>query len=158
MPDLYLKKIPGGMLIPDDDDTAEYIATKLKAGKVIKAAVTQPRNYEYLKKFMTLMQILFAYHEELVDKGVEYKGVTVKPSFDQFRGDLVILAGHYDATFDIRGNLKLRPKSVSFARCKQDEFERIYSDVIQAGLTHVCGKMTTEDELRESVDKVLGFA
>jgi hypothetical protein len=68
------------------------------------------------------------------------------------------LAGHYTATFDITGALKLEAKSLSYGKCSEQEAEKIYSDVINAALKQVFKMTMTEQELKTTVDQILGYA
>jgi hypothetical protein len=88
----------------------------------------------------------------------EYKGQKVMPSYDRFRYDLVILAGHYTPVFNIRGELRLEAKSISYAKCSEDEAEKIYSSCIDAALKNVYKTATDEKTLRDMVDRLLSFA
>lgn len=154
----YLRKIPGGMLVPDNEETAEYIQ-KLKVGAVVSAEIVQPRNYKFLQKTMCLFGYCFdVFSEQMEANPIEYKGMKAEPSFDRFRHDLTILAGHYEATFDITGKVKLEAKSLSYGKCTEQEAERIYSDVINAALKQVFRMSMTEDELKRIVDQLLGYA
>lgn len=153
----YFKKMPGGVLVPDNDETAEWLQ-KVKTGDVLGAEFARPRNYKFLKKTMVLFRVCFDHFTEHLDTGLEYRGMKVEPSFEMFRKQLTILAGHYIATYDIRGNVRLEAKSLSFASCSEEEAERIYSDVINAALKQVYRKGISEKELRRIVDDILAFA
>ncbi len=61
-----------------------------------------------------------------MDTGIEYKGQMVKPSFEGFRQDFIILSGHFDVVFDINGKPKPVAKSLSFGKCSQEQLEKIY--------------------------------
>lgn len=155
----YFKKLPNGVLAPDNAETAEWLRMKVKTGAVVSAEFKQPRNYKFLAKTMVLFDLCYGYFKDSVQPlGLEYRGVKAVPSFDRFRKDLTILAGHYDATYDIRGRVKVEAKSLSFASCTEEEAERIYSDVINAALKHVVSVGFNEEQLRQAVDDILRFA
>lgn len=154
----YFKKLPGGMLAPDNDETVEYLQ-KVKTGAVVSGEFVQPRNYKFLQKTICLFRYCFDHFAEtMAGAELDYKGMKAAPSFDRFRYDLTILAGHYTATFDILGNLKLEAKSLSYGKCSEDEAERIYSDVINAALKQVFKLSMTEQELKKTIDTILGYA
>lgn len=154
----YFRKLPGGTLVPDNDETVEYLQ-KVKTGSVVSGEFVQPRNYRFLQKTMCLFTYCFDHFAEtMAGAELEYKGMKAAPSFDRFRYDLTILAGHYTATFDIMGNIKLEAKSLSYGKCSEQEAEKIYSDVINAALKQVFKVGMTEDELRKIVDTILGYA
>lgn len=154
---LYFKKMPGGVLVADNDETAEWLQ-KVKNGDVLSGEFARPRNYKFLKKTMVLFKVCFDHFAEHLDTGLEYKGMKVEPSLEMFRKQLTILAGHYTATYDIRGNVRLEAKSLSFANCSEEEAEKIYSDVINAALKQVYRKRISEQQLRKIVDDILAFA
>lgn len=153
----YFRKMPGGILVPDNDETAEYLQ-KVKTGAVLSGEFKQPRNYKFLQKTMVLFNYCFEHFaDRMGEVGIEYKGQRAMPSKERFRKDLTILAGHYSVTYDIMGNVKLEAKSLSYASCSEQEAERIFSDVINAALKHVVTVGFTEKELRDTVDGLLRF-
>jgi hypothetical protein len=150
--------MPGGTLVPDNDETVERLQ-KIKTGAVVSCEIAQPRNYKFLQKTICLYRYCFdVFAEQMEDSHLEYLGMKAAPSFDRFRHDLTILAGHYTATFDIQGKLKLEAKSLSYGKCSEEEAERIYNDVINAALKQVFKLSMTEDELKKIVDQILGYA
>lgn len=154
----FFRKLPGGTLVPADEDTAESLQ-KYKNGEVLGVELKRPRNYRFLQKTMCLFKFCFEHFaDSMAGAELEYKGMKAAPSFDRFRYDLTILAGHYTATFDILGNLKLEAKSLSYGKCSEEEAERIYSDVINAALKQVFREGMSEQELRQIVDTILGYA
>jgi hypothetical protein len=86
-----------------------------------------------------------------------HKGIQIQKNFERFRHDITILAGYYDFTLDINGNTKAIAKSISFASMSQDEFEKLYSKTIDVLLARVFNKTYTEEELRQVVDKIIGY-
>ncbi|MND38629.1 hypothetical protein D3C76_47640 [compost metagenome] len=149
--------MPGGVLVPDNDETADWLQKK-KTGAVLCAEFTQPRNYKFLKKMMALFHCCFDHFTDQQDWSQQYRGMKIEPSFDLFRKQLTILAGHYDATYDIRGNVRLEAKSLSFANCTEEEAERIYQDVISAAIKQVFKFTISEEQLRKTVEDILAFA
>ncbi|EED0778305.1 DUF1367 family protein [Escherichia coli] len=63
-----------------------------------------------------------------------------KKSPRYIRKNLTILAGFYDVVTTIRGEVRYRAKSLSYANMDQDEFERCYNAMINAALKHVFGR------------------
>lgn len=154
---VYFRKVQGGVLVPDNEETAAWLQKK-KPGTVLAGEFSQPRNYQFLKKMMALFGCCFDYFKDNQDWAVEYKGQKVEPSFDLFRKQLTILAGHYEATYSINGEIRLEAKSLSFANASEEEVERIYSDVINAAIKHVFKLTIDEALLRKMVDDILAFA
>lgn len=151
MAEIVLAKTPGGALVPVDDEGRELIA-KLKMGQGVRAKVVRARNPAFHRKVMALFNLAFgAWNPDTLPV---WKGEPVRPSFDRFRKDLTIIAGHYTATANLKGEVRLEAKSLAFANMDEDEFQKVYSDVLNAVwdrvLKHVAGYASPED-----VDRVV---
>jgi hypothetical protein len=157
MAELIMIRLHSGGLIPATDEDAEALR-KIKAGTAVRVEVRQIRNYKFLQKWFTLAKYAFDIWSETVPPQ-EYKGHPVRPSFDRFRKDLIILSGRFDATYNARGEVRLEAKSISFASMSEDDFERLYSETISVVLGKILGgTRMTEDQLRNHVDNVLAYA
>lgn len=152
----YLRKLPNGTFALEDLDGER--ALKLPIGKVIEVTWREPRNYKFLKKMHVFFHMCYDYFCEHAISAAEYKGQPVTPSYDKFRRDLVILAGHYDATYNIRGEVQLQAKSIAYESCTEEEAAKIFSDCIQAAIQHVYRYQKDEATLRRTVDDILQFA
>lgn len=153
MTDIVLMKTAGGALVPADPQAAEYIA-KLKLGAGVRATIVRQNNLQFHRKFFALLNLGFEAWEpgELL-----YNGVTVAKQFDQFRRDIVILAGYYESAINFKGEVRLTAKSLSFASMPQEEREALYSAVINVLLTRVLTQYTRED-LDNVVEQILSFS
>jgi len=87
-----------------------------------------------------------------------YKGRVMEKNREQFREDILILAGFYEQTFDLKGRMRLRAKSISFAKMDDSEFERVYQSVVTVLLREVLTTYKDRAELDAVVERVLGFA
>lgn len=156
MAELLMIRQPGGMLAPASDEDADTLK-KIKAGAVVRVEVKQVRNVKFLRKWFTLARYAFDIWAETIPP-MEYKGQPVKPDFDRFRRDLIILSGRFDATYNARGEVRLEAKSISFASMSEEDFEKLYSETINVILAKILGgTRMTEDELRNHVDNVLAY-
>lgn len=156
MAELVMIRQPGGGLMPATDEDADALR-KIKAGEAVRVDVKKIRNYKFLQKWFTLARYAFDIWSENVPPK-EYKGQVVRPSFDRFRKDLIILTGSYEATYNARGEVRLEPKSISFSNMSEDEFEQLYSDTIDVILHKILGGSgMTESQLRQHVDNVLAY-
>lgn len=143
-------------LLPADSPTREWFS-KLKIGKTVIANVSAPRNPAFHRKFFALLQYAFEYWSEMKG-GIEYKGQLVQPDFERFRKDITILAGRYRPVVNIKGEVRVEADSISFARMSQEEFEKLYSQVIQVLLTRVfTDPRWDEKALREVVEGICDF-
>lgn len=96
---------------------------KIKVGKIIKCEITQPRNLRLHNKFMALIRMVYNNQDH-------YK------NFDQLRKDLIKSAGFYDEHVSFDGEVTREAKSISFGSMKEDEFQNLYSRVMDEIVTH----------------------
>ena len=154
--DVLLVKLPGGMLAPLDDESADQLK-KIKSHHVLECKLKRNRKPEFHRRFFKLLDIGFDAWTEVAPE-VTYRGQAILPNRERFREDITILAGYYEATFNLRGEVRMKAKSISFASMDQDEFEGLYSAVIDVLLRNVLTQVGyTEQSLREHVDRVLSF-
>lgn len=151
--ELYLTKTAAGALAPADQQSTECIA-KLKLGTTVAATVRQPRNVRFHRKFWALLNVAYDAWEPV---GKEYKGQPVQKNFEQFRRDVTILAGYYESTYTLKGEVRLVPKSISFASMDEDEFGKLYSAIIDVILSRILTNYT-KDDLDNVVENVLRFS
>lgn len=154
--DLIIVKTASGLFAPYGEESQEAVA-KVKVGQLLQGKFTRMRNYEAHKRWWALCSLAFDIWSETAPT-LEYKGEPVLPRLDNFRKDLTILAGWYDAHVNMKGEVRLEAKSISFAAMDQTEFEAMYGKCIQVILDKVLrpGSMT-EEQLRQRVEDVLGF-
>jgi hypothetical protein len=127
------------------------------AGEISFLKFIIPRNGKFHRKFMALLNVGFEMWEPK-RKRKSYKGMAIEKNFDQFREDITILAGFYEQTFNIKGEMRLRAKSISFAAMEDDEFETLYQAVVTVLLREVCTRYAGRDELDAVVNRVMEFA
>jgi len=157
MSEVFLTKTPSGHLMPVDASSAEELE-RFKPGQAIRCEVKRARSYPYHKRWFALAKYAFDIWSETMPR-MEYRGQQVQPNFDRFRKDLTILAGFYEPVFNVRGEMRVEPKSLSFGSMDQAEFESVYSASIDAVLTKVLNNpKLTEKSVREAVDRVLMFS
>lgn len=90
---------------------------KLKVGEEYLCEIKQPRNLGFHRKFFALINMIFD-NQELYN------------NLDRLRKDLVIEAGFYNEWADLHGELHKEAKSISFGSMKEEEFQDLYSKVI----------------------------
>ena len=155
MAELMLMKTPSGALAPVDEDSAALIA-KLKIGQGVKAEIKRARNLAFHRKVFSLFKLAFDAWEP---QAVEYKGQSVEKDFDRFRKDLTVLAGHHNTVINIRGEVRVEAKSLSFANMPEEEFQTVYK-----GLLNVVWRMVLKDAgylnaeaVNNVVEQLLGY-
>lgn len=163
MAEINLVKLPdGGLRGMSDRDQAAYnrFRSRLKnaePGEVIEIEAKLPRNSRFHRKFFSLLNLGFD-HWEPGRKHKQYKGMPVAKNFDHFRKEVTILAGFYEQTFDLEGNMKLEAKSISFASMEDDEFEAVYSAVLNVLLDKVFTRYAGRADVDAVIDQIMRFA
>jgi hypothetical protein len=152
MKELVLTKAPGGALIPADPQAAEFIG-KLKLGQGVTAAIKRHRNPAFHRKFFALLNLAYDAWDPTV---ATYKGQVVGKNFEQFRNDILCIAGHFEMAVNLRGETRVTAKSISFANMDQDEFESVYNSVANAILKRILTNYT-RDDLDAVIDRLMGF-
>lgn len=152
MTDLVLTKTASGALSPIDPQAVEFIA-KMKLGAAVTATVKRHRNPGHHRKFFALLNVAFDAWEPAA---ATYKGQVVGKNFDQFRNDVTVLAGHYEMAVNLRGETRLTAKSISFASMGQEEFDTLYSAVVNVILARILTNYT-RDDIDNVVEQIIGF-
>lgn len=128
----------------------------LEAGELAEIEFVIPRNPKFHRKFFAMLNFAFDAWEP-DRKRKTYKGRPVEKNFEQFREDILILAGFSEQTFNLRGEMRLKAKSISFANMDDEEFERVYSAVVDVILKNVLSTYANREELDAVVSRVMGF-
>ncbi len=153
-------KLSGGQLVPVSDVDKELV-DKIRAGEVVRLTYTRMRNYQFFKKWWALVNFAYDYWTPQVrpdDPQKKWmKKVTPEKNLDQFRKDLTILAGYYNAFYRINGEVRIEAKSIAFGNMKEEEFEKLYSATVQVVINQICIQYS-EDELRSIIDQAMQFA
>ena len=143
------------MIIPVDDCGVDYVK-KLKPGEIIKVTPVKPRNLKFHRKFFSMINFAFDYWQP---PQAEWKGIAAVKSIEVFREQVTILAGYRDVTFNLDGSVKVKAKSISFAKMTEEEFESLYKAVFNVLWTHVMSKVEnfTEQELEHCLLQLLAY-
>lgn len=152
MKEIVLTKAAGGVLVPIDPQAAEFIA-KMKVGAAVRATVKQQRNPRFHRKYFALLNLAFDHWEPVEST---YKGQVVGKNFDQFRNDIVCLAGFYEMAVNLRGETRVTAKSISFGSMSQPEFDDLYNATINVILKHILTNYC-RDDLDAVIDRLTGF-
>ena len=141
-----------GSLFPYGEQAQDYFKC-LKNGETYQADIKQPRNAKFHAKYFALLNYAFSFFE---NADIKYQGEHISANFERFRNDITILAGFYEATYDINYKVHLKAKSISFARMSEDEFEKLYNCTIDVILAKVLTRQTKTD-IDSAVNNILGF-
>jgi hypothetical protein len=129
--EIYLRNTINGLipLYPSDFDEKR----KLKLGQDYKANITNPRNYEFHKKFFALMNI-------------GHENTSLEMPFKTYRKYVTQKAGYFK-TYATHKGVMIEADSISFASMTQYEFEELYSRVIDVIIKDI-GSTTEEVEMQ----------
>jgi Protein of unknown function (DUF1367) len=145
----------GGGLVPDSAAELESLAD-LHHGTTYRVELVAPRNPRFHRKLFALLRILFDAWEP---PPAMHAGIPVARDFESFRDMLTILAGYHTPYFLLDGSVRLKPKSIAFARMDETTFDRLYSRVIDIALEHVpTSQQLTREQIDERVEAILRFA
>jgi hypothetical protein len=153
---ILLKRSFRDELTAADQNTSDFIHS-LKTGQALHGDFKQMRNYQFHKRFFALLQFLYDHWEPGEFQSARWEGITPQKSFEQFRSDIIILAGFFKASYRLDGSVRILPKSISFSNMKQKEFEELYQRVIDVGLQKILVNYS-RDELDNVIDNLLSFA
>ena len=99
-------------LFPADFDEKR----KLKLGEDYQVEVTNPRNVGFHKKFFAMLN-------------VGHENTSLDMPFETYRKYMIVKAGFFTAYQTPKG-IYYDPNSISFASMSQDEFQEVYSRVL----------------------------
>lgn len=152
MTEIVLMKV-SNILVPHDEAAAAFIQ-KMKVGELTHADFKRVRNYKFHKKYFALLD--FAFEQWEPRDGLTYQGMPVAKNKERFRKDLIILAGFYESTVNIRSEVRLEAKSISFAQMDEVEFEQLYNATVDVVLRRILTSYTREN-LDEVINELLRF-
>lgn len=156
MPEVTLIKSPAGSLVPFSEEDVDKLR-KIKTGAPVRCDIAQMRNPLFHRKFFSLIKFLFDIWSETIPRQA-YKGVDVMPSMERFRKDLIILTGRYEASYNIRGEVRLEAASIAFSKMSQEEFEKLFSDVINVALKKVIDAPDLDEHrVRHLVEQLMAY-
>ena len=132
--------------MPYDSESEEWL--QASSAPFFIADISTPRNYQFHKKYFALLNIAYK-HWEPETQDTKY-GAPEK-NFDRFRDEITIMSGYYTVAATINGDVRLIPKSISFAKMDEETFQAYYSKVIDVILKKVLIGWTIEQ-----VDQQIG--
>lgn len=133
MPDCYFQKTAGGILLPADDETADYL-TSIKTGTFLKSKITKPRNYEFHKKVFGFFNFCFEHWAA----EIAYQFMDERAQKNAFRKQLTILAGYRIAVTNLRTKtVGYEAQSLAFDNMEEDEFRLCYVALTQAAMGNI---------------------
>lgn len=129
------------ILLPSLPEDAEALAS-IANGEVIEIEFKAPRNGKFHRKFFALLGVV-------VD-GTDYDNV------EQILHLLKLKLGHYENIINTNGKVVYFPKSISFAKMNQIEFERFYNQSVNIILRDFLQNWT-KDDIDRAVERIIRF-
>lgn len=141
---LFVKQ-PGGTLTPAGDMESEKM-TRFRTGQMYEVEMKLTRNPKFHSKMFSFFQFCFAHW----GGGREF--VSESKQFDTFRKDLTILAGFFEESYNIHGDVRIEAKSLAYANMPPEEFAECYGALITAAIKHIFQE--ADDAI---YDRLMGF-
>lgn len=154
---ILTKRTYRDQLTPGNQATADFIHS-LPAFSTIHGEFRKMRNVLFHRKMFALFNFLYDQWQPGELQGTKWKGVVPQKSFEQFRKDLIILAGFYQAFYRLDGSVRIEAKSISFGSMDQEEFEELYSKIIDVGLNKILPQSYDKKHLDEIINELLAFS
>lgn len=123
-------KEAGGIFRPASDMEYEK-TTKFKTNNMYDVEVKLPRNSQFHGKAFAFFNFCFEHwrcDREFLDESGQ---------FDVFRKNLTCLAGFYAEYYNMKGEVRIEAKSLSFGSMTQEEFEKCYLALTNAAIEHI---------------------
>lgn len=119
-----------GYLVPVRDQDVEWLLKASNEEYLLgEIKVLSGRNAKFFRKWWAMVN--FAY-EHFEPQAIESKYGKPEKSLERFRKDLTILAGYYNPTYKINGELVLEPKSIAWSKMDEEEFKLFYTATFNA--------------------------
>ena len=142
----FFIKMPNHSLVPASEGDRKMLF-KISPGEPVELKYRRARNYLFHKKFFALMHFAFDYWEPDFEK-----------SFDRFRKDITILAGYYEESRRLNGEVRVEAQSIAFDKMPEEEFESLYTKCIDVIVTKILpAQGFTDETLRQVVELVEEF-
>ena len=135
-----------GKLEPTDD-AGRVVLSRIEEGSLVNVTVTRPRNLAWHRRYWAALQLVF--ENQSYFKTVDLLHAAVKVGMDY--ADLVMVR-------DTHGVLRETyvPKSESFSKMTQDEFETFWNDFCDFVCARIIPGMNKEDFVRE-LEELIGM-
>jgi hypothetical protein len=148
----FIKKLPNGF-VPVIDMSEPGVFDSMKLGEIIQIDFKRPRNIMRHRKFFALLNL--AYEGWEIPEST-YNGMPANKNFERFRKDIICQAGYYDVVANLKGEVRAEAKSISFGGMEEDEFNKLYNDVVNVILKHVLNNYT-RDDLDSVIEQIVSF-
>ena len=139
-------------LVPADHAAEEWFH-KIKPGRPVDVTVTLPRNKGFHRKFFVMLNMAYQNYDW---PDIQTAHGPSKCTYDKFREHVTIKSGHWKYEVTPEGKVVEVADSIAFDKMEQDEFERLYSDVLDVILMNFLTNWTRGD-MEYAVNQMMTF-
>lgn len=117
---------------------------KLKTGETYLAEIRKPRNLQFHRKYFSLIRCAWEYQNEKIISHFNN-------SIEAFRKTIEIASGWFEPIYSIQRKEWIEtPKSISFDKMSEDEFQCLYENV-KATLFNIFLKNISKEEFEKNL-------
>lgn len=120
-------KQPGGVLIPASDIEAATMI-QFQNGEQYSVDIKKTRNQKFHRKVFKFFRFCFDHWRS------ELEFTNERKQFEVFRNNLTVVAGYYEEFYNIKGEVRVEAKSLSYESMDDLEFSECYSALINAAM------------------------
>jgi len=131
----------GDYFVPSLEEDLEKL-TKVKFGEIIQVTFKKPRNSKFHRKFFALLQIVVG--------NTDYKNV------NQVLMLMKLKLGYFEFIVNTNGKLVYMPKSISFGKMDEIEFQIFYKQAIHKVLSDFLTNWE-EEHVNQAIEQVIRF-
>ncbi len=117
---------------------------------------TKMRNVKFFRKWWSMIHFAFEHWEPAALPEQRFKDLECGKNIERFRKDITILAGHYDASYRLNGEMRVEAKSIAFDEMSEEEFVEFYKQCFDVIAKHVFSHYTHE-ELQDVERQLMEF-
>ena len=129
------------------DERGQELLRGIGQNEVVRVEVKRARHVRRFRLYWSIVSLAWEALDDRARAGF--------PTVESFSDGLKIMAGHRETMQLPDGTIFFRPKSISFARCSEAEFQAYLDAVVKVLLTHWLPGVTRRD-LRERVLDMIG--
>lgn len=131
-------KQPGGVLHPATDLEAERM-NRFKTGDMFEIDIKNARNSAFHGKVFAFINYCFEFWQD------DREFVDPTAQFERFRKEMTITAGYYNKVYNLQGEFRLEAKSISFSNMTQEEFEHLYTALVNSATKNIFSDKIDDD-------------
>ena len=130
-----------GVLMPSLD-ADELLLDSISRGEVVQAKISRPRNGAHHRKFFAMIQIVVA--------NSDYE------NSDQVLHLLKLKLGYFEQVINTNGQVTYLPRSISFAKMDQSNFNEFYNQSINIVLRDFLTDWKNSD-IENAINEIIRF-